>query len=96
MKVNENLVNDLAHLSRLSFEHEAREEIISDLNKILAFVEKLNEVDTEGVEPLIYMVDEVNILRPDVSTQTITHEEGLKNGPKYDGDYFRVPRFVGE
>ena len=96
MTVNGNLVNDLAHLSRLSCEHEAKEEIISDLNKILAFVEKLNELDTEGVEPLIYMVDEVNILRPDVSTLSLTHVEALKNGPKCDADFFRVPRFIGE
>jgi len=96
MKINESLVNDLAHLSRLSFENEAKEEIISDLNKILSFVEKLNEVDTEGVEPLIYMVEDVNILRPDVLNQSISHEEGLKNGPVHDSDFFRVPRFVGE
>jgi len=96
MKINEALVKDLAHLSRLSFENEAKDEIIDDLNKILTFVEKLNEVDTNGVEPLIYMVDEVNVLRPDVAMQTVSHEEGLKNGPKHDSDYFRVPRFVGE
>jgi aspartyl-tRNA(Asn)/glutamyl-tRNA(Gln) amidotransferase subunit C len=96
MKVTENLVEELAHLSRLSFENEAKQEIISDLNKLLAFVEKLDEVDTEGIEPLIYMVDEVNVLRPDVQNQTISHEDGLKNGPKHDADFFRVPRFVGE
>lgn len=95
MTINGQLVDQLAHLARLSFENEAKEEIISDLNKILAFVEKLNEVDTEGVEPLIYMVDETDSLRDDEVKQEITREEALKNAPKHDSDYFRVPKVIG-
>jgi len=92
--INKELVDQLAHLSRLSFDEESKNEMLNDLNKILTFVEKLNEVNTDGVEPLIYMVDEVNILREDVMHQEITQDEGLKNAPKHDSDYFRVPRFV--
>ena len=92
--VNGELIDHLAHLSRLSFNAEAKKEMEADLNRIIHFVEKLNEVDTEGVEPLIYMVDEVNVLRADVVIQEITQQEGLMNAPKHDSDYFRVPRFV--
>jgi aspartyl-tRNA(Asn)/glutamyl-tRNA(Gln) amidotransferase subunit C len=68
--------------------------MVHDLNRILSFVEKLSEVNTDGVEPLIYMVDETNVLREDVVQLEITQNEGLKNAPKKDSDYFRVPRFV--
>jgi aspartyl-tRNA(Asn)/glutamyl-tRNA(Gln) amidotransferase subunit C len=94
MKVDTQLVDELAHLARLSYENEAKAEIVSDLNKILAFVEKLNEIPTDGVEPLIYMVDETNILRPDSTRLDITQEEALKNAPKKDSDFFRVPKVI--
>lgn len=95
MNINETLVDELAHLARLSYKEEAREEIKNDLNKMLDFVSKLNELPTEGIEPLIYMVDETNILREDVVISEITHEEALKNAPKKDSDYFRVPKVIG-
>jgi aspartyl-tRNA(Asn)/glutamyl-tRNA(Gln) amidotransferase subunit C len=95
MTIDEKLVDQLSHLARLSFENETRTEIKNDLNKMLAFVDKLNELDTTGVEPLIYMVDETNVMRKDVVKTDITHEEGLKNAPKRDSDYFRVPKVIG-
>lgn len=94
MNVSEELIDHIAHLSRLSFQAEAKQEMKKDLERILTFVEQLNEVDTEGVEPLIYMVDEVNNWREDVARQEITQDEALSNAPKKDSDYFRVPRFV--
>ena len=62
-----------------------------DLEKILAFVDKLNEIDTEGVEPLIYMSDEVNVLRADEISEETAQDEALKNAPQKDSDYFKVP-----
>lgn len=94
MQVDDKLIDKLAHLSRLEFENDAKEEIKKDLNRILSFVEKLNELNTDNVEPLIYITDEVNVLRDDEVKQTITQEEALKNAPKHDSDYFRVPRVV--
>jgi aspartyl-tRNA(Asn)/glutamyl-tRNA(Gln) amidotransferase subunit C len=94
MTVDQQLIDQLAHLSRLSFDEETGMEMVYDLNRILSFVEKLSEVNTDGVEPLIYMVDETNVLREDVVKIDITQDEGLKNAPKKDSDYFRVPRFV--
>jgi len=95
MNVDEKLVDQLAHLARLSFENEARIEIKNDLNKMLAFVDKLNQLNTDGIEPLIYMVDETNVMRKDVVQMAIMHDEGLKNAPKRDSDYFRVPKVIG-
>lgn len=94
MKIDKEMVDHLAHLSRLEFEKEAKEEIINDLNRILSFVEKLNELDTENIAPLIYMNDETNVLREDFVVQDITQEEALKNAPKRDSDYFKVPKMV--
>ncbi|CAG0911868.1 unnamed protein product, partial [Cyprideis torosa] len=63
-----------------------------DMNKMLNFVDKINELDLDGVEPLAYMSDEVNILRADEVKQEITHDDALKNAPDKDTDYFRVPK----
>lgn len=94
MQVDDKLIEKLAHLSRLEFENESKEEIKKELTRILSFIEKLNELNTDNVEPLVYMTDEVNVLREDEVKQTITQEEALKNAPKRDSDYFRVPRVV--
>lgn len=94
MQVDDKLIEKLAHLSRLEFENESKEEIKKDLTRILAFVDKLNELNTDNVEPLVYMTDEINVLREDEVKQTISQDEALKNAPKHDSDYFRVPRVV--
>ena len=57
-------------------------------------IEKLNEVDTDNVKPLIHMSAELNVLREDVDKVTISHEEALRNAPKKDSDYFRGPKFL--
>lgn len=94
MQVDDKLIDKLAHLARLEFENKAKEEIKKDLTRILSFVEKLNELNTDNVEPLIYIIEEVNVLREDEVKQSITQEDALKNAPKRDSDYFRVPRVV--
>lgn len=96
MKITPEKVQELAALSRLKFEGETAENMRRDLEKILEMCEKLNEVNTDGVEPLIYMTDRVNNLREDKVEQEITHEEALKNAPKKDSDFFRVPKVIGQ
>lgn len=95
MQVNDELIDHLSHLARLEFANQDREAIKADLEKIIGFCEQLNSVDTEGVEPLIYMTDEVNVLREDVIAGHLTREEALKNAPAKDSDYFRVPKVIG-
>jgi aspartyl-tRNA(Asn)/glutamyl-tRNA(Gln) amidotransferase subunit C len=95
MKISHETVDNLAKLSRLSFEGEAKESMRVDLENILDMCEKLKDVNTDGVEPLIYMTESHTILREDAVVQEITHEEALKNAPKKDSDFFRVPKVIG-
>jgi aspartyl-tRNA(Asn)/glutamyl-tRNA(Gln) amidotransferase subunit C len=94
MKIDRKDIEKLAHLSRLELTEEELVNMESDMNKMLHFVEKINELDLEGVEPLAYVSDEVNILREDEVKQDITHDEALKNAPDKDTDYFRVPKVI--
>lgn len=94
MKIDTDTVDKIAHLARLEFENEAKEQIMKDMNNMLAFVDKLNELDTSNIEPLIYMSDEVNVMREDEVKQEITQQEALKNAPKHDSDYFKVPKMI--
>ena len=91
MKVNNKLIQDIAKLSKLKFDDSAEEKMKSDLEKMLAFVDTLNKIDTEGVDPLIYMSEEVNVLREDKVSEEISQEDALKNAPEKDSDYFKVP-----
>jgi aspartyl-tRNA(Asn)/glutamyl-tRNA(Gln) amidotransferase subunit C len=94
MEVNEALIDHIAHLSRLSFPGPQKEAIRQDLQRMIAFVDKLSELDTTGVEPLIFMSEEVNRLRNDEVAQSVSHEEALRNAPKKDSDYFRIPKVL--
>lgn len=94
MKITEEKIEQLAHLARLEFDSESKSKIKADLESILDFCEKLNEVDTDGVEPLIYMTDTVNNVREDIVIQSFTKDQMLSNAPKKDSDYFRVPKVI--
>ncbi|MBT5859178.1 MAG: Asp-tRNA(Asn)/Glu-tRNA(Gln) amidotransferase subunit GatC [Flavobacteriales bacterium] len=91
MEVNNKLIQDIAKLSKLKFDSSAEEKMIEDMGKMLSFVDKLNEIDTEGVEPLIYMSEEVNVLREDKTNSEVSQKDALKNAPQKDSDYFKVP-----
>lgn len=93
-QIDKNTVDKLAELSRLEFNEEEKTELINDLNRILELVNKLNEIDTTGVEPLIYMSEEKNVLRKDEVEHTLSHHDALLNAPKKDSDYFRVPKVL--
>ncbi len=96
MQVNDELVAQLAHLARLEVKPEDKEAMKADLEKVLGFCEKLSEVDTEGVEPLIYMTDDTNVLRTDEVKGQISKEEALLNAPAKDSDYFRAPKVISK
>jgi aspartyl-tRNA(Asn)/glutamyl-tRNA(Gln) amidotransferase subunit C len=94
MKIDNELVVRLAELSKLELDDAAKEGIKKDLQKILELVEKLEEVNVEGIEPLIYMTDEKNVLRKDVVKDTVSKDEALLNAPQRDSDYFKVPKVI--
>ena len=91
MKIDQTLIDKLAKLSLLEFDADSKAKMEYDLNKILAFVDKLNEVDTGNVEPLIYLNEETNKLREDKVGDHLPKKEALKNAPSKDSDYFKVP-----
>ena len=94
MTIDKETVDKVAHLARLELAEDETDKMIADMSKILGFMAKLNEINTTGVEPLVYMTDEVNVLREDVIKQTITHEEALQNAPKHDENYFLVAKVI--
>jgi aspartyl-tRNA(Asn)/glutamyl-tRNA(Gln) amidotransferase subunit C len=94
MEVNDEMVEKLAHLSRLQFNETEKVEIKNDLQRMIGFVEKLNELDLDTVEPMLFMSDEVNVLRDDEIKGSITREEALKNAPFHDGQFFKVPKVI--
>lgn len=94
MIVDKETVEKVANLARLELAEDEKNSIMQDMNKILDFMAKLNELDTTGIEPLIYMTDEVNVLREDVVKQDITTEEALKNAPKHTDEYILVAKVI--
>ena len=94
MEVNDAMVEKLAHLSRLQFNEKEKAEIKNDLQRMIAFVEKLNELDLDNVEQLLHMSDEVNILRDDVVKGSVSRLQALQNAPLHDEQFFKVPKVI--
>jgi aspartyl-tRNA(Asn)/glutamyl-tRNA(Gln) amidotransferase subunit C len=94
MKITDDIINHLAHLARLSFSDEEKENLKQDLEKMTGFVEKLKEINTTGVEPLLHITDAESVLREDEVNQTITKEEALLNAPHTNGNFFIVPKVI--
>jgi aspartyl-tRNA(Asn)/glutamyl-tRNA(Gln) amidotransferase subunit C len=93
-KIDIKTVDEIAHLARLEFDADAKQEIMNDINRMLKFVDKLSELDTSNVEPLIYMTEEKNVLRADEPEITLSQKDALKNAPKKDSDYFKAPKVI--
>jgi len=94
MKVDENMIDKIAKLSMLEFDEKQKPTIINDMNKMLEFINKLNEINTDSVEPLIHISEEKNILRKDISNTYISQQEALKNAPMKDSTYFKMPKVL--
>jgi len=94
MEISQETILHIAKLSRLEFKGEELQIIKGDLEKIIGFMDNLSSVNTEGVAPLIFMSQEKNVLREDEATTTVSKEDALKNAPKRDSDYFRIPKVL--
>ena len=94
MKINNKLIKDLAKLAKLEFNDKESAEMQEDLKKIIGFVDKLSEIDTENIEPLIYLSEEKNVLRDDKIGNMLSQKEALSNAPKKDSDYILVPKMI--
>jgi len=89
--IDDKLIDNLSALAKLKFNDQSKQKIKEDLRKIINFIDKLAEIDTNNVEPLIYLSDEVNVLRKDEVQDELSQEDALKNAPQKDSDYFKVP-----
>ena len=94
MQIDKSTLEKVAHLSRLNIKPEEETKLLQDMSDILSWVEKLNELDTEGVTPLTHMTQEVNVFRPDVTENNISQVNALKNAPAKDDQYFKVPKVL--
>lgn len=94
MKITPELLDKIAHLARLELSEKDAEKMMHDMTAIVDWMEKLNEVNTDGIEPLTSMSHEVNVLREDEVKNQLDHESVLKNAPKKDLDYFHVPKVL--
>lgn len=94
MQVDEKIVAHLAHLSRLNVSKEAMPKLVADMQDLVQFVEKLNELDTTGTEPLMHMGGNFNVLREDALGGSISNEKALSNAPAKEGPFFKVPKVI--
>lgn len=93
MSITKEQIKHLAHLSRLELNDTELDSMQGDMEKILEFVAKIDELDLTGVEPLTQMSGSVDVMRTDEALNMITKEQALKNAPDANSDYFRVPKF---
>ncbi len=94
MKIDKDSIKKIAHLARLEFDEKGAEKIAKDMSQILDWVEKLDEIDTSGTEPLTTMSSEINDMREDKVANQLSQADGLKNAPAHDEVYFRVPKVL--
>lgn len=94
MEVNDALIDNLSNLARLQFNAEEKSAIRQDLRRMIDFVEKLSELDTTGVPPLLHMSPETNVLRDDIEQGSVDRSAALANAPSTDGTYFKVPKVI--
>lgn len=96
MPVTIDEVKYIASLAKLKLNESELESFTHQLNDILKYIEKLNELDTENVEPLSHPVEFKNVFREDVIKKSISTEEALKNAPLHDDTYFFVPKVINK
>ena len=97
MQINDEMIDRISRLAYLEFKsEEERIKIMSDLEKILNFMNKLNTLDTSDVDPLIYMSDQENITGKDEINHVLSNEDTFRNAPDHDDQYFKVPKVINK
>ena len=94
MIIDNKKIEELAQLARLEFDDDEKSRIKGELERILEFCNKLNELDTQGVKPLIYVNDANNVLREDKIQAPMSKSDAFENAPAHDSDYFKVPKVI--
>lgn len=96
MEINKEKVEKLAKLAHLSFEKDEMNSMVIDLEKMLNFVNKLDEVDTENTTPLTHIHNKPNIVREDKVVQLDIKTAVLKNSPNHNSDYVKAPKVLSK
>ena len=96
MAVTKKEVEKIAELARLKFTDQELENFTPQMNEILSYMDKLNELDTENVKPLSHPVEQSNVFREDEMKASIPAEDALKNAPSKDEHHFKVPKVIGD
>lgn len=94
MEVNHALIDKLSLLARLEIKPEEKEKLRTDLEQMIGFIEKLQELDTTGIEPLMHLTEEINVLRADELKGSVTREAGLENASGHNDQFFLVPKVI--
>ncbi|MGL4629642.1 MAG: Asp-tRNA(Asn)/Glu-tRNA(Gln) amidotransferase subunit GatC [Leadbetterella sp.] len=94
MKITPETIQKMAHLSRIEVKQEEEATLMGEFQQILDWMEQLNELDTNEIEPLYHMHNNVNLYREDLAKQEITREEALLNAPQKNEEYFMVPKVI--
>jgi aspartyl-tRNA(Asn)/glutamyl-tRNA(Gln) amidotransferase subunit C len=89
-------VEHIAKLAKLEFTDEEKEKFTHQLNQILEYMEHMNKLDTQAVEPLLHVIELSNVFRADEVKESISTEEALKNAPSKTEQFFKVPKVIGE
>lgn len=87
-------VDKIAQLAKLKFSDDEKLKLQKDLNQVLEYIDELNELNLDNVEPLENINETENILREDVTVKWLTTEEALKNAPAKTGKFFKVPKVL--
>lgn len=94
MKIDNKLISNLSKLAKLDFDEKSSLDMQEDLRKIIGFIDKLSEINTDKIKPLIYLSEELNVLRDDDEIQNLSQERALQNAPSKDSDYILVPKVL--
>jgi aspartyl-tRNA(Asn)/glutamyl-tRNA(Gln) amidotransferase subunit C len=94
MKISRQEVEHVAKLARLELSDGEQEKLTEQLSGILTYVEKLNELDTSGVEPTAHVLDIKNVMRDDVAAPSLSQERALANAPEKAAGHYKVPKII--
>ncbi|MGI6485336.1 MAG: Asp-tRNA(Asn)/Glu-tRNA(Gln) amidotransferase subunit GatC [Tepidanaerobacteraceae bacterium] len=96
MSISKDEVGLAADISRIFLSDKEKDEITEELNAIMNYMEKLDEINLDNVEPIVHMAPAKNVLREDKVWQSLDRDEALKNALDKDNGFFRVPRIIEE
>ena len=96
IEITADVVRHIGLLGRIELTDEEVKTFGEQLANILHYVDKLQELDTDGVEPMAHAVEIHNVLADDTPRESLTPDQALANAPQRDGDYFKVPKVIGD